>query len=277
VTIFPFARSAEPEPETDVGFVSSDMIVAGERLMTDAAAEAAGAYGDIPADIVTNTRGLPPSRAVLARFQAWQKQVADDVARLRAGRDNLRAALAEAERDASHYQRLIERDAATLADKVREGASWALSSFGSGEVADLAVRLHGSRHQEQIARAALTAIEPDLASKFALARGLAARHDEFMADALAEQAEASIRLEYDAAVKALSRTIGKARGLGANAGSFAFTVPELTFLPGRHTPDRRVSISADEIGAAAKLWRKLRDAWSKDPRSPPADYLKFKP
>jgi hypothetical protein len=275
LNIFPFSRAVEPEPEACL--VPTDVIIDGERLMIDEAGEAAGAYGDIPADIVADVRGLPPSRASLARFQVWQKQVADDVARLKAGRDNLKAALSRAEEATARHERLIERDAASLADKIREGAAWALSSFGGGEISDLAVRLDSSKHQAQIAKAALAAIEPELATRLALARGLAVRHDEFMGDALEEQAEATIRAEYDAAVAALARAVAKARGLSAgDKGAFAFSIPGLMFQRGWLAKEYRVQISADEITAAAKLWRKLRDAWAKDPRAPVADYLKFK-
>jgi len=274
--IFKFARSAEPE-EAEAGFVPNDVIIDGQRQLIDAAAEAAGANGDVPASIVVDVKNLPPARATLARFQTWQKQVADDIAKLRAGRDNLRAALAAAEEATARYQRLIETDAATLADRIREGAAWALSSFGGSEAADLATRLESSKHQAAIAKGALAQIEPDLASKIALSRGLAARHDEFMSEALAEQAEATIRLEYDAAIAALARTVAKARGLSAgDKGAFGFSVPGLTFYHERIVPDQRVQVSADEVAASAKAWRKLRDAWVKDPRSPPADYLKFK-
>lgn len=251
----------------------------GHEQQFDAAdAEAEDGYGEPPAHIVVDARGLTPHRARLARHTAWIASAEADLARLAAGKIKLEADLSKAEDAKRQLAGLVSRDAASLVDCLKTGAEWALSQFGGQDVKDLASKLAASEHHAAIASLALKSTQDEIARVEGLRETLRSRKSSFVAAAAREAAQGvydDFLAAQDNLRDAMTAIAGLDAALGnARQGRIVATVPDLVGLSG--LAELPVVALKSEIDAARSVWRRFVDALSKDPRAS-ADMITFKP
>lgn len=238
------------------------------------------AYGEPPASIAADTRGLPLQRAALARHLAWVQSVAGEIAALQAGREKIVAQIAKAKAAQTKLKEDTNTVAASLLDKIKRGVEW---SFGSavtpGHVAR-AETISASAHHLEVAESALAQIDQEIADKTALHVTLENRQGEFMRRALREHS-ASLGDEYLAALDAVRECVTRLEALerfcgGGHDGRIVLDVPG--FSAAGHRFDRvPVAVVGSDVADAIGAWRGLANAWAKTPRADPEKHLKFAP
>lgn len=103
---------------------------------------------DPPDDVATDIRGLPPARARLAQFIAWRRMVAERVANLDAGIDELSQDIARVTEAQDRLRGLRTADTSSMLDKyLRQGTGAALSGISGRQAQDLAAQLAASEHR----------------------------------------------------------------------------------------------------------------------------------
>jgi hypothetical protein len=116
-----------------------------------------GALTIIPRD------SAPPARQALIALNA---RIADAEKRLRTlqnGRDALASELGRAASAKAELAELVDNDAVRLVDRLRNGAQWALSAFGSARAKELAAAMSESRIQAAVGERALEAVTEEIA------------------------------------------------------------------------------------------------------------------
>jgi hypothetical protein len=106
---------------------------------------------------------LPPARRALVDLNRRIVDAESQLATLVNGRDRLRSELGRADTARHELDALISGDAVSLAGKLRSGASWALSHFGSARALNLVASLSESGLQRQVGEKALAEIEAEIA------------------------------------------------------------------------------------------------------------------
>jgi hypothetical protein len=107
--------------------------------------------------------GLPPARRGLVDLNRRINDAESQLSTLVVGRDRLRAELGRADTARHELDSLVMQDATSLVGKLRAGASWALSNFGSARAMNLVAVLSESGLQRQVGEKALNEIEAEIA------------------------------------------------------------------------------------------------------------------
>lgn len=213
---------------------------------------------DPPDDVKADIRGLPPERARLAQFVAWRCLVAERLANLDAGIDELSADVARVTECRDRLQRLRAADTSSMLDNLRQGAGAALSAISGRQAQDLATQLAASEHQAAVAGAAIKAATPEWDHFMAVLAALDERLAGVITEALVEHAEISLRAEYDRTLRAFVDVAARLRATGRVG-------------PGTI----EVEVARDDIARHRPAWKRLEEAWAKDSRAPAAKYLKW--
>jgi hypothetical protein len=218
-----------------------------------------GKAADAPDDIATDIRGLPPARARLAQFVAWRGQVAERLANLQSGIDRLAADVARVTEAKDRLRLLRAADTSSILDNLRQGTEVALSAISGRQAQDLSAQLAASEHAAEVAAAAIETATPERDHFRAVLAVLDESLPGVVTDALAEHAELTLRAEYNAAESAFRDAAARLRSTGRfGPGSIEITIGYADLA--RHRP----------------AWKRLEEAWLRDPRAAPAKHLRFK-
>jgi hypothetical protein len=106
---------------------------------------------------------LPPARRVLVNLNAKIDETQKRLDVLQAGKARLEGELGRAAEAKAELQNLVDDDAKSLVDRLRNGAQWMLSSFGSSRARELAAQLSASRIEASIGERALASIAEEIA------------------------------------------------------------------------------------------------------------------
>jgi hypothetical protein len=217
-----------------------------------------GKAADAPDDIAIDVRGLPPARARLAQFVGWRRLVAERLANLDAGIDELSADVARVTEAKDRLRRLRAADTSSMLDNLRQGAGAALSAISGRQAQDLSAQLAASEHAAEVAAAALESATPERDHFRAVLAALDERLPGVMEEALHEHAKLTLQADYDAALCQLTAIASKMRATGR-------------FGPGTI----EVKMSHDDLARHRPDWKRLAEVWAKDPRAAPSKYLKW--
>jgi hypothetical protein len=105
---------------------------------------------------------LPPARRALVSLNKNISAAESMLERLVRGRDQLRAELSRADTARAALDTMVTEDASSLSGRIRSGASWALSHFGSARAMNLVASLAESQVQLGIGSKALAEIESEV-------------------------------------------------------------------------------------------------------------------
>jgi hypothetical protein len=240
--------------------------------------EACDGFGDPPADIVADTRGLPPMRAALARHLAWIASVEGDLAKLAAGR----AKLLEQIEHAKAAQATAAADAAagaeTIIDRIRRNLDWSLGAVISSGAMDRAASITASGPHIPVAEAALTKLDAEIARTEALLETLRTRKPRFVAAAAREAAD-GLYADYATAIDNLREIMTQLAGLDAALGAprpgpLVAVLPDLVGSSG--LDELPILAPPAAIADASRVWLRFVGALATDPRAP-ASMLEFPP
>jgi hypothetical protein len=131
---------------------------------------------------------LPLARRALVRNAAERAGVKGEIAKLQAMRAELEPKLDVVDQTEREVDNLLNRDAQSLIDRMRNNLGAALSMFGS-KARDLDERLVASKHQAEVARRAIEAIDRELANIEVKLAELDEREKFLIADVVRESAE----------------------------------------------------------------------------------------
>jgi hypothetical protein len=238
-------------------------------------------YGEPPASITADTRGLPPHRAALALHLAWIQSVANEIAALNAGREKIVGQLDKAKQAQARLRDETGAVAASLLDKIKRGLEWSIASAVSPGHLEKAASINASSQHLAVAASTLAQIDQEIAIKSALLVTLENRQGEFMRRALREYAANEVGQEYAAALDAVRECMTRLEALErfCGAGHDGRLVLEVPGFPvaGHRFDKVPVAVVSSEVGAALGAWRNLAQAWAKSPRANPEKHLKFAP
>ena len=239
-----------------------------------------------PADLKT-PEGLPPKRARLAAFYAWQRRLADEIVEAEAERQRLLAAFGAPAETRGALARLIEEDRSGLLRWLQASPTAPLTEaeVRSAERRRLEKQLEDDEHRREIALGALDEVEARITRLRQDADVLAAREHDFIAPALVEEA-AALGEVYRRQVTEVSITINALWGLAVLVGgSDDFKpggVPEgaEVRLPGFGLPaltterwGRQISIVAEgrTLRGATERWKAKAAEWRTELGAPQAE------
>jgi hypothetical protein len=211
---------------------------------------------------------MPPSRA---RLVALDRRIADAAAQLDTlcrGRDQLRAELSRADSARAALDAMVTEDASSLTARLRSGASWALSHFGSLKAMTLVAQLSESALQRQVGEKALASIEAEIAVAEREIADLKAGKADAVRLVLIEAA-AGHREDVAAAITELRESLtiiaGLERVIALSDGSYASPsriVLELPKIGGR--PAEAIVAPEAAIVTAANVWGKYAETVASD-------------
>lgn len=221
-------------------------------------------YDVDPPLALTLTIGLPPARAMLARYVAWKKKISDELADLQAQRARLQGFI-----DAPG------ETTATIKSAIRRTADWLLgkgddNSDGKSRRA-LDEKLAMETHRADAAREALPELELKLDVAARRMEALEGREGEFLKPAIAEVAEEARLperfLQKAAELEEIASLIyGHAQALGLAPRAVNF--PKLPLLERVENSDLTIPRKAD-----AETWRVISNALLADPKFDAAKFL----
>ncbi len=251
------------------------------------------AVGNPPsaADLGINVDGLPSKRALLARFAAWQIQTVDQMAALEDARTAYLEQMGVPVVTEETLRALVERDTLAHLAWIKAGASKiSKADARSFEREQLETKLTGDRHQAEVARAAMDALEAEIDAARAMVSGLERRHRGYVLDALIEHADglaAGYQRQAEATRAALLPLMGLGtivRDRGGYRGSYASDEVKVelpTFgldafrdgvatgmamiRPAGYVRPPSIVVTTAQTKAAAEPWTKLLAAWTADP------------
>jgi hypothetical protein len=202
--------------------------------------------------------GLPPMRSALVDLNRKIVDAERHLDTLTNGRDRLRSELGRANTARNELDALVHNDAASLVGKLRSGAGWALSHFGSAKAMNLVASLAESRVQHDIGQKALSSVDEEVA---VLEREIADMKMSKQDAIRAVLVEASAGYVADLAILAddLRQVLAILGGLD-----------KVTAKPtGEWVPDRRIVVTFPAIGgvreqtvvAPASTIERAQSAW----------------
>jgi cell division protein FtsB len=223
---------------------------------------------------------LPPARRALVALNDKIERASRHLATLSNGRDQLRAELSRASSARDALDAMVAEDASSLARKLRSGASWALSHFGSLKAMNLVAQLSESGLQRQVGEKALAEIEAEIAVAEREVSDLKSGKADLVRSALIEsadgaRADALVAIEHlrEALVirAGLDRITARSDGSWAPNDRIVIEIPPLGGLPAQ-----AVVVPAGSIEKALRVWAKYSQALSENPLAP-ADGMQFPP
>lgn len=237
----------------------------------------AGGAGEPPAGVVADTKGLPPQRARLARHLAWHRATADELATLRDNRERLIAQIAKVSAAQDELAATVDADAQGLFDCMRKGLGWSLAQIKGTARIGLEARIAASLHQSEVAQRSLPMLDAEIARLEALLAVIESRQQEFVADALIEEAN-ELGLDIADAIETIRDASHKLLALHAALNieppeDLIFQAPKFA-VPALAFADLRVHVRQDP--AAAGVWKELAKVWAEDPRADASKILKFR-
>ena len=144
---------------------------------------------------------LPFARRALDRCQAERAGLKGEVAKLKAMRADLEPKLGVIDQAEHEVDALLNRDAQSLIDRMRSGVEAALDLFG-GRARIMDERLAASKHQAEVARRAIVAIDVELERLALVDAELAERERFLIADVIRESA-AGLHADYSTSAEHL--------------------------------------------------------------------------
>jgi cell division protein FtsB len=224
--------------------------------------------------------GLPPARARLVNLTRRISDAETQLDRLVQGRDQLRAELSRADTARNELDSLIVHDAGSLVGKLRSGASWALSHFGSARAMNLVAVLAESGLQHQVGARALTEIEAEIAVFEREVADLKSGKDDLVRSVLIESAGGlryDLMTALDHVREAMAALVALDRLTARNDGSYSPNgriVVEIAACGG--LPAQAVVVPEASIVAARNVWEKFSQTVVANPLAS-ADEMKFPP
>jgi hypothetical protein len=236
--------------------------------------------------------GLPPARARLVRFAAWQRSLQEQLDSQETGRAAFMEQMGAPARTEEKIAQLIEADTSNFLRWLRNGAA-ALTKpqVRAFEREALEKRLAGDHHEAEIARAALKRLEEDAAVLRRQIEILRRRQPDLVRDVLLEEASAGAGARYEAARQAMEAALTELLGLAHVVGGHRnyrsqwFTsqdasIPlpsfQLPGLPGYRggltvklddSQRPAINVTDKQSREAAVAWRDRLHALAHDPRS----------
>jgi hypothetical protein len=224
--------------------------------------------------------GLPPARARLVNLTRRISDAESQLELLVRGRNQLRAELSRADSARNELDSLVMEDASSLAQKLRSGASWALSHFGSLKAMTLVAQLSESGLQRQVGEKALAAIEEEIAVAEREVSDLKSGKEDLVRSAMFESA-GGFRYDLQTALEhvlgAMVALVAMDRITSRSDGSFepnkriVIEVPSVGGLPAQ-----AVVVPEASVAAAANVWAKFAETVATNPLAS-ADEMKFPP
>jgi hypothetical protein len=222
---------------------------------------------------------LPPGRA---RLIALNRRLADAdraLATLVNGRDRLRSELSRADNARNELDSMIAEDASSLVGKLRSGASWALSHFGSPRAMNLLASLSESHLQNEVGSKALAAIEAEISvAEREVADLKALRPDAILA--VMKEASAGYVADLDNLADDLRQTMTILSGLdritATPTGEWSPNQRVVVTLPSiGGLPETIVISPTSEIEKARSIWAAYAQELEHDALAKVGDHLKF--
>jgi hypothetical protein len=226
------------------------------------------------------TGALPPARAQLVDITRRIVAAESQLDRLTRGRDQLRAELSRADSARSAIDAMAAEDAASLSSRLRSGASWALSHFGSLRAMSMVAQLSESGFQRQVGEKALAAIEAEIA---VAERELADMKTQKQEATRATLIEAGGEFRFDVqtaleharealvALVALDRITSRSDGSFESYKRIVIEVPSIGGLPAQ-----AIVIPEASVVAATNVWAKYAQTLGDSPLAS-ADKILFPP
>jgi hypothetical protein len=221
---------------------------------------------------------LPPARARLVDLHRRIIDSEKHLSTLCNGRDRLRSELSRADSARNELDSLVMEDASSLVGKLRSGANWALSTFGSARALNLVAALSESRVQQEVGSKALAAVSEEIAVLERELADLQGRKQDAILSVLRE-ASAGYVADVAAIADELRQVLSIISGLD-----------KLTAKPtGEWLPDRRVVVTIPSVGGipetaivapastierAQNIWREFAAELDADPLAT-VEHLEF--
>jgi chromosome segregation ATPase len=107
--------------------------------------------------------GLPPARARLVDLNRRIADAERHLQTLQSGKSALERELSRAAEAKAELQSLVAADAESLVDRLRSGATWALSAITQTRTHSVAAQLNQSRVEASVGEAALSSVTGEIA------------------------------------------------------------------------------------------------------------------
>lgn len=221
---------------------------------------------------------LPPARRVLVNLNAKIDETQKRLDVLQAGKARLEGELGRAAEAKAELQNLVDDDAKSLVDRLRNGAQWMLSSFGSSRARELAAQLSASRIEASIGERALASIAEEIADLERQVSELKGRRPDAVNAVLVEVAD-SWRAEALVAIEdlrnslvilsALDSVVARGDGSYSPDKRLVIDIPAVGGLPAQP-----LIAPAASIKAAESIWRHWAADLARDPLAS-VDELRF--
>jgi hypothetical protein len=223
---------------------------------------------------------LPPARATLVALNRRLADADRALATLVTGRDRLRSELGRADVARNELDSMIAEDASSLVGKLRSGANWALSHFGSPRAMNLLASLSESHLQNEVGSKALAAIEAEIAVAEREVADLRLRKPDLVRAVLLESADGfkdDLATAIDdlrammVVLAALDKITARSDGHWSPNERVVVEIPALAGLQAQ-----AVVVPSASIETALRVWGKYSQALGDNPLAS-ADEMKFPP
>jgi hypothetical protein len=213
--------------------------------------------------------GLPPGRRALVDLNKRILDAERDLGTLTNGRDRLRAELSRADSAKNELDALVMEDSSALVGKLRSGASWALSHFGSVRALNLMASLSESGLQRQVGEKALSAIEAEIAVADREVADLKARRPDAVHAVLLESAggfRTDLLTAIDHLREAMTTLAALDRVTSITDGSYRPNDRVVVEIPAFGSLPAQVVISPEtSIERAQGIWHDFESKLANDP------------
>jgi hypothetical protein len=222
--------------------------------------------------------GLPPARRALVDITRRINDARRHLDRLQSGKAALEREIGRVVEARSELQALVAADSASLVDKLRSGATWALSAITQARTHSVAERLSQSRVEASVAETALKSVAGEVGELERSISEMQASKADLVRSVLLESA-GGFRSDLATAIENLREAMTVLCALdritARSDGSYVPTkrvVVEIGALGG--LPAQAVVVPEVSIVAALRVWGKYSQALGDNPLSS-ADEMKF--
>jgi hypothetical protein len=222
--------------------------------------------------------GLPASRRALCDLQDRLFAAEKQLARLRSGAVALASELARAMEAKAELRDIVEDQAKGLAERLRDGAQWPLSSYSNARARELSASLSESRIQASVGERALESVAEEISALEREVADMRASKGDLVRSVLIESASGfrsdmltAIDQLHEAMVilAALDKITARSDGSYAVDERIVIETPPLGGLPAQ-----ACAVPAASVEVAMRIWGKYAQAVADNPLAS-ADELKF--
>jgi hypothetical protein len=229
--------------------------------------------------------GEPSARSALLRVASTKAATKGALQTLRDSKVRLADELSKASAAAAELDDHLDRDAATLIEWLRSGASFALSRLGGARSQALCARIEATRIEAEVGRRAEAGIDAEIAALEGKLEQLADAEKGLIRETVRETLQPALIADYGTLLAALQEAVARLRGIERylspptsdyvpGASRVAIAVPNFAAGDGS---DMAVTIEGREVQKIEAFMCSFAAALAHDPRSPAPELPELDP